>query len=114
MGQHKWDTHAASAKLQNFAAKVAAGGYKRRDRATPVLQELNWIRMKEKVNFDQCVMVYKVTYRYYPEWLLNLPYVTQSNELVSRQNRDLFIPRVRTDNGARSSKWIKSMEQAPP
>ncbi len=34
-------------KLQNFAAKVAAGGYKRRDRATPVLQELNWIKMKK-------------------------------------------------------------------
>ncbi len=56
-------------KLQNFAAKVAAGGYKRRDRAAPVLQELNWMKMKEKVKFDQCVMVNKVTHRYYPEWL---------------------------------------------
>ncbi|KAG0725382.1 hypothetical protein GWK47_038708 [Chionoecetes opilio] len=53
-------------KLQNFAAKVAAGGYKRRDRATPVIQELKWIKMKEKVKFDQCMMVYKVTPKYYP------------------------------------------------
>ncbi len=27
-------------QFQNFAAKVAGGGYKRRDRATPVLQNL--------------------------------------------------------------------------
>ena len=89
-------------KLQNFAAKVAAGGYKRRDRATPVLQNLQWMKMKEKVEYDQCVMVYKVIHNNYPEWLLNFPYVTQLNEIVTRQNRDLLIPRVRTDNGARS------------
>lgn len=89
-------------RLQNFAAKVAAGGYKRRDRATPVLRELQWLKMKDKVQFNQCVMVYKVIHKYYPEWLLNFPYVTRTNELVTRQNQDLFIPRVRTDNGARA------------
>ncbi len=47
-------------KLQNFAAKVAAGDYNRCDRATPVIQELQWIKMKEIGKFDQCVMVYKV------------------------------------------------------
>ena len=47
-------------KLQNFAAKVAAGDYKRRDSATPVIQQLKWIKMKEKVKFDLCI-VYKVT-----------------------------------------------------
>ncbi len=89
-------------KLQNFAAKVAAEGYNRRDCPTPVIQELMWIKMKEQVKFDQCVMIYKVTHNYYPEWLLNLPCVTQINERVTRQHGDLFIPRVRTDNGARS------------
>ncbi len=47
-------------------------------------------------------MMYKVTDNYYPEWLLKLPCVTQINELVTRQHGDLFLPRVRTDNGARS------------
>ena len=49
-------------------------------------------------------MVYKVTHKYYPEWLLNLPCITQiqNNEHTTRQNRDLFVPRVKTDNGARS------------
>ena len=46
-------------KLQNFAAKVAVGGYKRRDRATPVIEQLKWLKVKEKVKFDQCLMVYK-------------------------------------------------------
>ncbi len=58
--------------------------------------------MKEKVKFDQCMMVYKVAHNYYPEWLLNLPCITQINELVTRQHGDLFIPKVRTDNEARS------------
>ncbi len=35
-------------KLQNFAAKVAAGSYKRRDRAIFVLQNLKWMKMREK------------------------------------------------------------------
>ncbi len=87
---------------KNFAAKVAVGGYRRRDRATPVIQELKKIKMKEKVKFDQCMMMYKVTHKYYPEWLLNLPHVTQLNELITRQNQDQFIPRLRTDNGERS------------
>ncbi len=47
-------------------------------------------------------MVYKVIHKYYPEWLLNLPHVTHIQELVTRQNRDLHVPRVRRDNGARS------------
>ncbi len=51
-------------KLQNFAAKVAVGGHKRRDHATPVFQELKWIKIKDKVRFDQYVMVYKVTHNY--------------------------------------------------
>jgi len=89
-------------KLQNFAAKVAAGGYTRRDHATPVLQELQWIKIKEKVKYDQCMMVYKVTNKYYPEWLLNFPCITQITDCVTRQNRDLYVPRVKTDNGARS------------
>ncbi len=51
--------------------------------------------MKEKVKFDQCMMMYKVTHKYYPEWLLNVPHVTQINEFVARQ-------RVKIENGARS------------
>ncbi len=39
-------------KLQNIAAKVAAGGCKRRGRATPVVKELKWIKIREKVKFD--------------------------------------------------------------
>ncbi len=43
-------------KLQNFVAKVAVLGYKRHDLATPVIKELKWLNMKEKVNFGQCLM----------------------------------------------------------
>ena len=89
-------------KLQNFAAKVAAGGCRRRDRASPVFQDLRWIKMKDKVCFDKCVMVYKVTHNYYPPWFLNLPAITRLNEVATRQDKDLFVPRGRSDNGARS------------
>ncbi len=88
--------------LQNFAAKVAVGGHKRHDRVTPVIKELKWLKIKEKVNFDQCLMVHKVIHKHYREWLITLPYVSQINQCETRQNRDLFVPRVKIDNGARS------------
>ncbi len=59
-------------KLKNFATKVAVGDYKRHDHATPVIKELKWLKMKEKVNFDQCLMVHKVIHKHYPEWLITL------------------------------------------
>ncbi len=90
-------------KLQNFAAKVGVGGYKRHDRATPVIKELKWVKMKEKVNSGQCLMVHKVIHMHYPEWLIIPSFMSQINECRTRQNRDLFVPRVKTDNGARSS-----------
>ncbi len=89
-------------KLQNFVTKVAVGGYKRHDHATPVIKELKWLKIKEKVNFDQCLMVHKVIHKHCPEWLITVPSVWQINECRTRQNQDLFVPRVKTDNGARS------------
>ncbi len=89
-------------KLKKFPAKVAARGCKRRGRATPGIKELKWIKIREKVEYDECVMVYKATHNHYPEWLLNFPSAAQLSELIARQNIDLFIPKVRTDNGERS------------
>ncbi len=52
-------------KLQNFAAKVAVGGARKYDRASPFLKEIKWLRVKEKHSFDICVTMYKTLRRYY-------------------------------------------------
>ena len=35
-------------KLQNFAAKIAVGNVRKYDRATPCINELNWLKIELK------------------------------------------------------------------
>ncbi len=46
-------------KLQNFAAKICAGGARRSDHATPFITQLEWLKI-DKVIFDEAVTVFKV------------------------------------------------------
>ncbi len=52
-------------KLQNFAAKIYAGGARRSDHATPFITQLEWLKIdkKKEVIFDVAVTVFKVKNR---------------------------------------------------
>ncbi len=39
-------------KLQNFAARVAVGGVGKYEHVTPVITQLKWLKMKEKLFYD--------------------------------------------------------------
>ncbi len=52
-------------KLHNFAAKVAIGGAKKFDHATPIIQELGWLKIEEKHVLDTCTVVFKIINGYY-------------------------------------------------
>ena len=56
-------------KLQNFAGKVAVGGARRIDHATPILEKLKWLRMDTKYFYDICMLMYKIRNTLVPEWL---------------------------------------------
>ena len=91
-------------RLQNFAGKVAVGGARRRDHATPIIERLNWLRINKKYIYEICIFIFKIKAHEVPEWLFEFPTAAEARgaAVVTRQNHKLFIPRTRTNNGARN------------
>ena len=89
-------------KLENFAAKIAVGGARKYDHVTPIFDELTWLKIKDKITFDICVFTYKICNHLLPEWLFVFPTVSERMTRDTRQANDLFIPRTRTDLGAKA------------
>ena len=87
-------------KLQNFAAKIADGNARKFDHATPILKELNWLKIEEKILYDICIFTYKVCNQLLPNWLFTFPRVRDISARSTRQVNDLFVPRTTTDIGA--------------
>lgn len=102
-------------KLQNFAARVAIGGAKKYDHVTPIIQELGWIKVKDKHRMDICTTVFKVLNEFYPVWYKKFPTINESTNRVTRQQQCLYVPKTRTDAGARSLNVIgpKSWNNLP-
>ncbi len=87
-------------KLQNFAAKVAVGGARKYDRVSPIIKELKWLKMKAKPL--ACTIMFKTMQSSYLKWLLSFKTVIEATESIARQNNNMYVPRTRTDSGARS------------
>ena len=90
-------------KLQNFAAKTSVGGARKYDHVTPIMKELKWLTIKDKYLFEKCFTVYKKLNNIYPDWYLHFPTVRDNRTGNTRQQDKLFVPRARTDSGARAS-----------
>ncbi len=92
-------------QLQNFAAKICAGGARRSDHATPFIDQLQWLKIdKKKVLFDVVIHVFKVKMKMFPEWYRHLPThseVTHQNYTTRHQHR-LHVSLTHTDSGGRS------------
>ena len=88
-------------KLQNFAARIAIGNVSKRDHVTPHINDLNWLKIKNKCAFDICVYVFKLLNGQLPFWLLNLPQVSEYNNRITRQQNNLLVPPTRTMMGER-------------
>ena len=89
-------------RLQNFAAKVIDGKAKKYDHVSPILDNLQWLTIRQKINFDLCVMVFKVLHDLIPPWLFNLITVGDRRSRQTRFNNDLYVSRTNTDLGKRS------------
>ncbi len=89
-------------KLQNFAAKVAVACSRKYDHVTPIIRELKWLKIKDKHILDKCSTVYKAVNGFYPDWYLKFPTIRENTRSNTRQLNNLFVPRVRTDCGARA------------
>ena len=91
-------------KIQNFAAKVAAGGARKYDHVTPIYEKLKWLRMGEKYVYEVCLLVFKILHKHLPDWLFVLPTVAQTRggSITTRNLDTLYVPRIKTDTGARA------------
>ena len=88
--------------LQNFAAKVAEGNSRKYDHVTPILKDLNWMNITEKLFYDISIMMYKMMKNEYPEWIYNFRVVGEERRRGTRQECNLIVPNPRTDMGSRS------------
>ncbi len=66
-------------KLQNFATKVAMGGARKYDHVSLIIEELKWLKIKEKHVFDTCTTMFKNMHDSYPEWALSFKTVNEAN-----------------------------------
>ncbi len=90
-------------KLQNFAAKICAGGARRSDHVTPFITQLEWLKIDKKVIFDVAVTVFKVKNKIFPDWFMYLPTSNEhSHSRYTRQLHNLYVPHTTTECGGRS------------
>ena len=89
-------------KLQNFAAKIVNANARKFDHATPIINNLQWLKVKQKFCFEVCTFVYKILEGNLPRWLLALATVGDVGMVRTRQQHNLMIPRSNTITGERN------------
>ena len=80
-----------------FFSSFFPGGGKKYDHTSPFIKELQWLKIKQKINFETYINVQG------SEWPLPRLF---SNILNCRglynESRNIFVPRARTNTGVRS------------
>ena len=89
-------------KLQNMAARLITLT-KRSDHITPILEELHWLPVAQRIVFKYCLLVHKITHGKAPAYLNNVvqPYIPK-RILRSSQQALLSPMRARTNWGNRA------------
>ncbi len=89
-------------KLYNFSAKVAVGGRSRYGHASPILEELKWLNVTKRIQYEHCILMYDIISNKYPNWLFNIPTVSQTTQRNTKKQDNFYILRTNTDYGQRS------------
>jgi len=91
--------------IQNAAARFVTGA-RRCDHMTPVLRELHWLPVRQRIRFKTAVMVYKCIHDLAPLYLASHCEPTSScpcrSHLRSTTSGQLNFSRTKTDYGKRS------------
>ena len=89
--------------VQNFAAKVAWGGGRKNDHATPFRNKLNWLTIKSNLKLTELLFVFKAINSCLPSWVINFPTNMERNTgRLLRNNNDLAMPAINSELGRRS------------
>jgi len=91
--------------MQNTAARVVTRSRKF-DHITPVLNELHWLPMAQRVRFKLALIVFKFLHglalSYLTDDCILVSSVAGRRPLRSTDTRTLYVPRTRTAIGARN------------
>lgn len=89
----------------NAAARLVTGTH-RHDHITPLLYDLHWLRVPERIEFKICMLVYKCIHGLAPLYLSDRIKLVSSQESRSRlrssSSLDLCIPATKTQMGDRA------------
>ena len=92
-------------KLQNAAARVILGARKQ-DHATPLLHELHWLPVTQRIQYKIALLTFKCVTGMAPDYLRDLiQVVVPQRELRSSARTTLKIPRCNTNTGTRAFTW---------
>jgi len=91
--------------VQNAAARLVTGA-RRSDRMTPILRQLHWLPVRQRIIFKTAVLVYKYLHGMAPPYLSTYCELTSSHggrrHLRSAESGQLIVPRMRTNYGDHS------------
>jgi len=92
--------------VQNAAARLVSGT-RRSEHITPVLRQLHWLPVRQRIEFKMSVLVYKALNGLSPQYLADdcqLPLITTTGlqRLRSSNVATCDVPRTRTTRGDRS------------
>ena len=82
-------------KVQNTAARILSR-IKKHEHISPILMELHWLKIKERIDFKILVLTYKCLNSLAPQYLSELIHVHKSNRnLRSVSQYNLKVPKTR-------------------
>ena len=81
--------------VQNYACKIIAG-LRKYHHVSEVLKSFKWLNVRDKLLFNDLVMVYKCLKNLTPGYLHGrFQYRAKTHQRVTRQNNDLTLPQYR-------------------
>ena len=88
--------------VQNYACRIVAG-LRKYDHVSEALKSLKWLNVRDKLLFNDLVMVYKCLKNLTPGYLhRRFQYRAKTQQRVTRQNKDLTLPRYRLATGQKT------------
>ena len=88
--------------VQNYACRIVAG-LRKYDHVSEALKSLKWLNVRDKLLFNDLVMVYKCLKNLTPGYLHGrFQYRAKTHQRVTRQNNDLTLPRYRLATGQKT------------
>lgn len=89
-------------RVVNFGARVIFNK-KKHEPVTPLLKELRWLSVQNRLLLDTATFMFKVAHGLVPETITSLfTRVSTISERHTRQVNDFYVPRARTEDGKRA------------